>query len=173
MEKERADLATKIYNTIQPSEKKDLIAYSSEKTDSGYETTSLFFYNLKKDSHTREELEVAGFHVIYPRTMSNEELEKLSIAEQDYYDLTKNDAMIIDKQEKLLSLDLANDIYEHFFSNRRINLSLIGFDKNENSLSFYDSLIGNETDENSKVEVIKLLKEVGYKAEIEDESRCS
>lgn len=126
------------------------------------ETNGLVQYNLKRDSETVKTLESLGYKVIYPAQLTEDKVARMDVTEKYLYDERMNQALVIDGNEKQLSLDFANAIAKHYFSN---GLVMAGVDIENNSITEYPH---GEFVEGVNKDFQDLLNSIGFQTEMNE-----
>lgn len=160
MNQERQKQAINLLNQYaEKNEPREIIGYSSDPTSKD-EANGFVLNGLARDSGTVEELESLGFKVIYPAKIKEGEIGRWGLETKKINKIFGNNALVIDGEEKHLSLDFANMIAKHYFS---CGYSISGVNIQNNSITEYPH--GN-FEEGANIEFQNLLNDLGFKTQM-------
>lgn len=136
---------------------------------SSKEHNGLLCPGLDKDSETVKHLESLGYKVIYPAQLTEEAVGRMDEAKKYAYDAKMKNALVIDGNEKCLSLDLERLIADHYFSAGIPAIAGVDFRNNSVIRGSYSIDFPPETNENYKA----LLDDIGFQTEKDDKGNVT
>ena len=139
---------------------KVLIGDSFDRSSKEY--NGLILSGLDRDSATVKKLESLGFKVIYPAPLTEKAVDRMDVGDKYVYDAKMSYALVIDGKEQNLSLDFANTIARHYFSNGYV---LEGVDFEKNSITEHPH---GDFREGVSSEFQDLLNGLGFQTEMDE-----
>lgn len=146
---------------LKENDSMGLIGVSFDRSSKEYNGLSLS--GLDRDSATVKKLESLGFKVIYPAPLTEKAVDRMDVGDKYVYDAKMSDALVIDGKEQNLSLDFANTIARHYFSNGYGMIGGVDFEKN--SITEYPH---GDFKEGVSSEFQDLLNGLGFQTEMDE-----
>lgn len=140
-----------------------LIGYN---TDPSSKKQCALTIELAKDSDLLQELESMGFKAIYPAELADNEIARMDEAQRNTYNIRQQNALIVDTKEDCLSLNLANSIANHVYSNAHSG-HLDGLDTVNNAVTYYPD--HTKFKEGTHENLQATLSELGYQTDLTDD----
>lgn len=160
MKKERFDQADRLLEEYSREKGIDTLVGVNTDPHSG-EYSTLSYSGLDRDSDTVKKLEEAGFKVVYPAELKEQEVDKMDDDKRAEYDIKLRTALIVDGKEETRSLDLANAISSHYFSTGHGLMG--GVSAENNSITEFPQ--GQFVDGSSD-KLNKLFTDLGYESQV-------